>query len=221
MSGSSASVSLPDHTKLFPLPGTVLFPSGVLPLHIFEPRYRQMVEDALRGDRQVTLVLPTLEKGDEPIPIAPVGCIGTIHRVNRLPDGRFLLSLRGGHRVRLLEEVPSGRLYRVARIQPLLDRQSPALESRRRLQRAHVVSCLRGLIYQHDEAEAYLRFIADKQSSSVFADLVASAAPLPIQIKQQLLEAADVDRRMELLAEAMESLVKEPMAALPPPFALN
>ena len=103
---------------IFPLPTVVLFPNVFLPLHIFEPRYRQMVGDALSGDRLIGM---TLLKGAAPADDArpavyDVGCSGVITHVERLPDGRFNIILRGVEKFTILgEETPSpGELYRKA-----------------------------------------------------------------------------------------------------------
>ncbi|MDH4063989.1 MAG: LON peptidase substrate-binding domain-containing protein [Acidobacteriota bacterium] len=109
---------------IFPLPTVVLFPHVFLPLHIFEARYRQMVADALSGDRMIGM---TLLKGvagsesDEPPPVYAVGCSGVITHVERLADGRFNLVLRGLEKFRILGEQPpaSGQLYRTAVIAPI------------------------------------------------------------------------------------------------------
>ena len=119
--------------RLFPLPGVVLFPHAVLPLHIFEPRYRQMTEDALAGDRLVTIVQ-----------LRPAGRVdvagrrrrsrrsaasGRILQHERLPDGRFNFLLLGRKRVRLIREVPSGKLYRMAEVRD--PRRRPGRRARR------------------------------------------------------------------------------------------
>lgn len=92
---------------LFPLPTVVLFPNVFLPLHIFEPRYRQMVADALNGDRMIGMVLlkPGFEAEYEGQPaVYEIGCSGLITHVERLPDGRFNIVLRGLEKFRLIEE---------------------------------------------------------------------------------------------------------------------
>lgn len=92
---------------LFPLPTTVLFPNVFLPLHIFEPRYRDMVADALDGDRLIGMVLlrPGYQNDYEGRPaVYPTGCIGVITHAARLDDGRFNIVLRGVERFRIVEE---------------------------------------------------------------------------------------------------------------------
>src|SRR5215475_1047081 len=96
-----------DLLPLFPLPNVVLFPNVFLPLHIFEPRYRDMVTDAVASDRMIGMVLlrPGWQGDYEGRPaVFPVGCSGLITHIDRLPDGRYNLVLRGLERFRLKEE---------------------------------------------------------------------------------------------------------------------
>src|SRR3954453_23192508 len=97
----------PAPTPLFPLPSVVLFPNVCLPLHIFEPRYREMVADALDGDRIIRMVLlrPGWE-GNQPAgpPIYPVGCAGLITHAERTTDGRYNIVLRGMEKFRVTSE---------------------------------------------------------------------------------------------------------------------
>jgi len=117
---------LPSTLPLFPLPSVVLFPNVFLPLHIFEPRYRQMVSDALGGDRMIGMVLlqPGYEADYERSPaVYDVGCAGLITHVERLADGRFNIVLRGLERFRIVgeERHSSTVLYRRALIAPLAE----------------------------------------------------------------------------------------------------
>src|SRR5262245_59267664 len=110
-----------DLLPLFPLPNAVLFPNVFLPLHIFEPRYREMVADAVASDRMLGMVLlrPGWERDYEGTPpIFPVGCSGVITHLERLPDGRYNIVLRGLEWFRIAEENRQ-RSYRVAVIDSL------------------------------------------------------------------------------------------------------
>src|SRR3954464_9067572 len=96
-----------DLLPLFPLPNVVLFPNVFLPLHIFEPRYREMVADALAGDRMLGMVLlrPGWEHTYEGRPaVYPIGCSGVITHFEKLPDGRYNIVLRGLDRFRIIDE---------------------------------------------------------------------------------------------------------------------
>ena len=132
---------------LFPLPTVVLFPNVFLPLHIFEPRYRQMVADALTGDRIIGMV--TLRRGHDSDyegtpPVYATGCSGLITHAELLEDGRYNLVLRGIEKFTIRsEEMPSGgRLYRSAAITPI-DETVPATDrDELRLQRKKLLSLL-------------------------------------------------------------------------------
>ena len=112
---------LPPTIPLFPLPNVVLFPGVFLPLHIFEPRYRTMTQEALDGDRLIGMVL--LKPGHDAEyegrpPIYPIGCSGLITHAERLSDGRFNIVLQGLERFRVREE-DNSRAYRVGVIERL------------------------------------------------------------------------------------------------------
>ena len=114
----------PFSIPIFPLPSVVLFPNVLLPLHIFEPRYRQMVAEALAADRMIGMVLlkPGYESDYEGAPpVYPTGCAGLITRAERLDDGRFNLVLKGVEKFTIRnEDAPApGRLYRSAVISPV------------------------------------------------------------------------------------------------------
>src|SRR5205823_11507801 len=110
--------------RLFPLPNLVLFPHLVQPLHVFEPRYRQLMADALGDDRLMALALlrPGWEEDyHKSPPIYPAVCLGRITQEERLPDGRYNLLLQGLARARVIEEIPTPKLYRTARVELLRD----------------------------------------------------------------------------------------------------
>jgi Lon protease-like protein len=114
---------LPPTIPIFPLPNVVLFPNVFLPLHIFEPRYREMVADALNGDRIVGMVLlrPGWEGEYEGRPaVYPIGCAGVITRAERLQDGRYNIMLQGMEKFRITTE-DGHRLYRVAHVDSIVE----------------------------------------------------------------------------------------------------
>ena len=129
----SVHVNFARPVPLFPLDGVVVLPQHVVPLHIFEPRYRQMVEDALDGAGQIAMaVLAEPDRSGPPgsLPrIRPAVCLGQIVRHERLPDGRFNILLQGICRARILEEQPpaADRMYRTATLEPVgLDSPTPS-----------------------------------------------------------------------------------------------
>lgn len=118
---NNAPKSLPEVLPIFPLTGAVLFPGMILPLHVFEPRYRNMVEDALGADAVLGMIQPVVPRQDNrPLPGAEnenpelydVGCAGYIERWQKLADGRYVFELRGIGRFRRQTELPLHRGYR-------------------------------------------------------------------------------------------------------------
>ncbi|HKY20174.1 MAG TPA: LON peptidase substrate-binding domain-containing protein [Vicinamibacterales bacterium] len=118
---------LPCELPIFPLPNVVLFPTTLLPLHIFEPRYRAMVADALEGERLIGMVMlrPGWERAYEGTPaVYPVGCSGFITHAERMPDGRYNIVLRGMEKFRVVNERPAregAERYRVALVEAVAD----------------------------------------------------------------------------------------------------
>ncbi len=137
-SGSAGAMTLPETIPIFPLQDVVLFPSSSVPLHIFEPRYRAMVADALEGDSIIGMVL--LQPGHEAEyegrpPVYAVGCAGVIIAAERLSDGRYNIVLGGLVKFRVLSEDTSRR-YRLAEVEALPEAveesDRPLLAQRRR-----------------------------------------------------------------------------------------
>jgi len=192
-----------DLLPLFPLPNVVLFPNVFLPLHIFEPRYREMVADAVASDRMIGMVLlrPGWERDYEGRPaVYPVGCSGVLTHVERLPDGRYNLVLRGLERFRIVDE-DHALSYRRANIEPLLEKQLTA-EDRAviRRQRAKLESML---------APAVERVGADSAMPSSMSDedlvnALAQYLDLEALEKQALLERPCLRTRAEALVELLE-----------------
>ena len=198
---------LPPEIPLFPLPNVVLFPSVFLPLHIFEPRYRAMVADALAGDRVIGMVL--LRPGWEPHyeggpPVYPIGCAGLITHAERLDDGRYNIILRGLEKFQILTETAGtsaavARPYRLARIEPLpeppAEDRSAVQDERRRLE-ALLAPRLRGT--GHDGGLP--RGVSDEDLINALAQHLALD---PLE-KQALLERDSLLARCHALNELLE-----------------
>jgi len=138
---------LPSTIPIFPLPNVVLFPGVFLPLHIFEARYRQMVSEALGGDRLIGMVLlqPGFEADYEGAPaVYEVGCAGLITHVEKLADGRFNIVLRGFERFRIIDEeaASSKVLYRRALIAPMAETEPSQAATRLRTERKKLEAIL-------------------------------------------------------------------------------
>ena len=108
---------LPETVSLFPLSGAILFARSNLPLNIFEPRYLNMIDDAMSGNRLIAMIQPKPgeEEGAQPL-LSPVGCIGRIVSYSETDDGRYLITLKGICRFSLIQELAAGRPYRQAKV---------------------------------------------------------------------------------------------------------
>lgn len=105
---------LPVRVRLFPLSGAILLPRAVMPLNIFEPRYLEMVRDAMATDQMIALVQP--RDDDEPPSLYDIGAVGRITQYSETGDGRFLIALTGMARFRLVQELPATTSYRQAEV---------------------------------------------------------------------------------------------------------
>ena len=195
-----------DLLPLFPLPSTVLFPNVFLPLHVFEPRYRDMVRDALDSDRLIGTVL--LKSGWERDyegrpPVFPVGCSGVITHVEQLADGRYNIVLRGVDRFRIAAE-EHGRSYRRALVEPLGERGLTADErAALRHQRAKLEALLTPAVEKAGADPGTASAMADEE----FVHALAQYLDLEPLEKQALLERECLCSRAESLVELLEMKV--------------
>jgi uncharacterized protein len=195
---------------IFPLPDVTLFPHTLLPLHVFEARYRAMVIDALERDRRLAVVKlqPGYEAGYAGKPaVHPVAGLGEIVSCERLATGRYNILLRGECRVRLEDELPSDTLYRVVRARRLADAE-PAGDATAALTRMRA-ACRSLLGALQRPADLLDPALAEGQAAGVIADRVAAAVLPDADLRQSLLETLDADARVRRVADAVESLVRE------------
>ncbi|MCK8500782.1 MULTISPECIES: LON peptidase substrate-binding domain-containing protein [Myxococcus] len=193
--------------KVFPLPSAVLFPHTLIPLHIFEPRYRDMVRDALAGDRVVALA--QLEAGWEGNyegrpPMQPIMCAGVIAWDEQVEEGRYNILLQGVSRIRMISELSGDKSYREVRAQVLADHPYQGPEEERLRQ---AVFELAGRV-PPTFAESLLP-VAARAGGGMLADVVASAIIPEAERRQQLLVELDVKRRLEaVLADVGELIAR-------------
>jgi uncharacterized protein len=196
---------LPPTLPIFPLPNVVLFPNVFLPLHIFEPRYRDMVADALQGDRIIGMVLlrPGFESDyDGRPPVYAVGCAGLISHAERLPDGRYNIVLRGLEKFRIRSEDDS-RSYRLAQIEalvePMADPDREALRGERRR--------LEALLVPRAEGRGADSTVPSSMSDDELVNALAQYLELEPVEKQALLERHGLLARCRSLIELLEMKV--------------
>lgn len=229
---SQGQHDLPDFrgtAKLFPLPNLVLFPHVAQPLHIFEPRYRQMMDDALEDDRLLAMALlkPGWEEEYHKKPsLHNMVCLGRITQEERLPDGRYNLLLQGLCRARILDEPSTSKLYRIANVELCPDRPVSSDGLKKTLRR-DLGRGVTPFFSAHPPAMDQLQRLIDSPLPlGSLCDIFCFALPLEVEEKQLLLEAVCVEARIQLLLRTLEGrtppVVKEvPKRAFPPEFSEN
>jgi Lon protease-like protein len=196
---------------IFPLPDVVLFPGQLLPLHVFEPRYRALVADTLEGSNLICV--PRLRPGYEAQyegrpPVYEVAGVGMMVASERLGDGRYHIVLRGVGRVHIEAELPAERVYRLVRSRLLDDGRSAAGAAA--LDAAHqtLVALCDRLAAGVDEDGDVLRQLARAAiTPGGCADVVAAALVRDADTRQRLLEECDPAERLDLVTAHVTALV--------------
>lgn len=202
-------MALPEVLPVFPLTGVLLLPGTILPLHIFEPRYRSLVEDALDGDKIFGMIQPFVPRQDNrPLPGAEkeipdlykVGCAGFMERWERLSDGRFFVQMRGVNRFRFEKELPLHRGYR--RVKALYgDFADAALAQNWSCERPAVLEALaifgkaHGMEVKPEQAKRF--------SDLELVNLLSVSLPFHPAEKQALLEALTLKDRERMLVNLL------------------
>jgi len=198
---------------LFPLPNLVLFPRAVLPLHVFEDRYRRMTADVLSGDRRIAMALlrPGWEESYAHRPaVDPAVCVGTIVAHDRLADGRYNLLLRGDLRGRIARETDADGPYRIAEVEPLVEPSVLEIDlelERRRLQTFFAPG---GRMGNRPGARKFQELLASTVATSDVADLVAFHLLDDVAAKQALLAEPDARVRVRRVT-AMLAAIAPPL----------
>ncbi|MFO0806844.1 MAG: LON peptidase substrate-binding domain-containing protein [Gemmataceae bacterium] len=220
----AALAAFNGQVRLFPLPNLVLFPHVVQGLHIFEPRYRQLFTDALKGDKLIALVM--LQPGwqdeyDAKPEIEPVACLGRIGWHEQLPDGRFNLRLRGLARVGLTEELPTDRLYRMARAELIPDVVPAELPRLKALRKQLADAVLPRFAGDGGAFQQLHELFAGDEPLGGLCDILAYALPLALEMKQALLAEPHVDLRAEIMIQALRVSAARAERTFPPAFSNN
>jgi len=188
---------------LFPLPSTVFFPSTDLPLHIFEPRYRQMIDEALEGDGKIGMVLlkPGWESNYNAKPeIAQIGCFGTIDRHTKFPDGKYNILLKGVSRFQIVKEF-GGKPYRRAEIKLLKEENDEFIIGDDRSEKIRLINHTREFtnLLPDSRPEKIDSVLKSCKLMSELADHLAYQLDITVEQKQSFLEQQDVKKRVEFI----------------------
>ncbi|TCV58172.1 hypothetical protein EDE05_1394 [Neorhizobium sp. R1-B] len=197
---------LPEAVPVFPLTGALLLPGGQLPLNIFEPRYLAMFDAALASHRLIGIVQPSLMESGEPVEgprpaLSNVGCIGRITSFAETGDGRYIASISGACRFRLLEEMGQGHPYRTFRIAPFMTDLSVE-DDEGSVNRTELLRVFRAYL-DANKLEADWESI-ERAGNRTLVNSLSMMSPFGPAEKQALLEAPDLKTRAETLIAITE-----------------
>ena len=208
---------LPQVIPVFPLAGAIVLPRGQLPLNIFEPRYLNMIDDAMAGDR--CLVMVQTAGGPKSLPkLAPVGGLGRITSFSETSDGRYLITLTGVCRVTLGAELPVTSPYRQCRLQYAAfesDLTAPE-DDLAVFDRGRLMNALRSYLH-HRQLDIDWE-TAEAAPPEPLVNSLSMALPFDPSAKQLLLEAPDLVRRTDALIALLQIDAADPGDGEPPPM---
>ncbi len=215
------------YAPLFPLPNGVLFPHLVVPLHIFEDRYREMTADTLAGDRMIALAMlrpgHDEEYASKAAPIYPTVCLGQIVVDEELDDGRYNIIVRGICRAQVIDELDTDGSYRVAHLEPVKDvypQESPDCWEECR---AKLIDAFHRRFPQLESNLDLQRAVRDELSLGVLCDLLCSSLVLTPADSAEVLMEVDVRRRCRWLLHRLKPTHSHPTgdSGFPPEFSVN
>nr|WP_210333894.1 LON peptidase substrate-binding domain-containing protein [Mesorhizobium sangaii] len=195
---------MPSTIPIFPLEGALLLPGGRMPLNVFEPRYLQMVDEAIAGSRLIGIIQPSLDgalRDDGEPELCNVGCAGRIIAFSETGDGRYLISLQGVCRFRVAHELTVKTPFRQCKLAPFLadlDEDQAANE----IDRPSLLKAFRAYL-QANDLEADWESVS-RAENAMLVNALSMMAPYGPAEKQALLEAADLKTRAETLIAITE-----------------
>ena len=198
---------LPSSVAVFPLEAALLLPGGRMPLNIFEPRYLQMIDEAIGGPRLIGMIQPSLDgrlRNDGEPELCQVGCLGRITSLSETGDGRYLIALQGVCRFRVVQEMAVKTPYRQCRIAPFLAdlEEDPTAAD---LDRPALLKTFRAYL-DANELEADWEGVS-RADNLMLVNALSMMAPFGAAEKQALLEAPDLKTRAETLIAITEMLL--------------
>jgi len=204
-----------ESLAIFPLPNAVLFPGALLPLHVFEERYRELTRDVLAGDKLMAIAQLKPGFDEESYKGAPevfdVAGVGSVVASDKLPDGRYYMVLRGMSRVHIEEELSHDRAYRKVKARLLHDELPPGAAGDLELNHQQLVAlCDRlSIVVKSDSGDELRKLARDAQEPGACADLVAAALVDEPGQRQGLLEELNPVLRLERVSEFVARLISE------------
>jgi Lon protease-like protein len=199
---ASTLKDLPQVIPVFPLSGALILPRGQLPLHIFEPRYLAMVDDALRYNRIIGMVQPTDSKDNAPA-LYPIGCAGRLTSWSETGDGRYMIALSGLTRFRIVQELETTTPYRQIRVDytPFAFDLTP-MDDESVVDRKRLAASIKAFFKQREMENFWPSM--EHFPGELLINSLSMICPFPPAEKQALLEAPTLAERAHLLTALIE-----------------
>ena len=195
---------LPNKIPVFPLSNFIIFPETIVPLNIFEPRYLQMVDDAMKDNKIIGIIQP--KNSNQAIPaLYGVGCAGKITNFNETKDGRYLIVLTGISRFKILEELKNDKLYREFKVSfdEFINDVNNQKEDIKFSDLKLIFKDLKSLFNKQKYTINWKEL--EKQSLDQTINVLSMASPFSLEEKQVLLETANLKERKKKLEEILKT----------------
>ncbi len=200
-----SGADIPETIPVFPLSGALLLPGSQIPLNVFEPRYLMMIDDALRGDRLIGMVQPRFDEtglsGETAPRLCDVGCVGRLTAMTETGDGRYLVTLNGVCRFRVLEEKPTSKPYRICRVAAFAGDLTQA-DGANLVDRPALLKTFRAYC-EANGMEADWESV-QRAGNEILVNALSMMSPYGPAEKQALLEAPDLKTRADTLIAITE-----------------
>ena len=199
-------INLPNKIPIFPLSNFIIFPEMTVPLNIFEPRYLQMINDAMKGSKIIGIIQP--KKQNQTIPsLYNIGCAGKITNYNETDDGRYLIVLSGISRFKIIQEINTEKLYRECKVN-FNDFKIDLNEHKEEIKFSDLELIFKNLKSLFDKQGYLINWKElEKQSLDETINTLSMASPFSLEEKQILLETTSLDERKKKLEEILNTYV--------------
>ena len=202
--------NFPKIIPVFPLSNFIIFPKTTVPLNIFEPRYLDMVNDAMKSNKFIGMIQPKTSSDQMDIPsLHDVGCLGKITTFRETEDGRILIELKGIIRFKNLEEIKGNKKYRILKVD-FSDYYNDLEEQKEEIKFSDLELIFKGLKSLFEKKGFIINWKSlEKQSLDETINALAMASPFSLEEKQILLESRDINIRKEKMEQILNNYIKD------------
>tara|TARA_B100000900_G_scaffold414073_2_gene439678 strand:+ start:409 stop:1053 length:645 start_codon:yes stop_codon:yes gene_type:complete len=197
---------LPNEIPVFPLSNFIIFPKTTVPLNIFEPRYIDMINDAMKLNKMIGIIQPKNEKNEKNIPnLYDVGCLGKITSFRETEDGRYLIELKGLIRFKKINEITNNKKYRTLEVN-FYNYSNDLVEKKEELKFSDLELIFKDLKSLFQKKGFIINWKGlEKQSLDETINALSMASPFTLEEKQILLEAENLNNRKSKIAEILKT----------------